>query len=117
VSAPLKPDSEQANPILFNGSTGYATRRHHAAADAGQCRIRIGRFSVGFGVEGGGSVELPMSSGTAEFRVAGFYCDDAGNQAVVMMDTATYQRLYSDAGLTRQNPVRGQSLGRAGYGG
>jgi hypothetical protein len=75
------------------------------------------RFSVWFGVEGGGSVELPTLSGTAEFRVAGFYCDDVGNQAVVMMDTATYQQLYSEADLTRQSPVRGQSLGRAGYGG
>jgi putative ABC transport system permease protein len=80
--------------LLFKVPPASGARATQVPADAA---FVSESFSMLFGAERGGSIELPTSSGTAKLRVAGVYYDYASNQGTVMMDTATYQRLYSDA--------------------
>ena len=53
-------------------------------------------FSLLRDVERGDTIELPTSSGNVTLQVAGVYFDYASNQGTVLMDLATYRRLYSD---------------------
>ncbi|HEX3466265.1 MAG TPA: FtsX-like permease family protein [Candidatus Elarobacter sp.] len=56
-------------------------------------------FAMKFGVRRGDMVRLPTPSGEIAFNVAGVYNDYSSDAGVVLMDLATYRRLFRDESI------------------
>jgi putative ABC transport system permease protein len=79
---------------------GGADRAALAASLAGSTRVLVSEpFSNKFGIEAGDTFVLDTPSGAVTFTAAAVYNDYTSDAGVVLMDIATYRRLYRDASI------------------
>jgi len=96
VGFPVAADRARLNFIdTLDGATGDGLLR----AAAGKDEVVVSEaFARKFGVAPGQTLELATPDGPVRFAIRGIYQDYSTDRGIILMDTATYQRLWKDTG-------------------